>query len=76
MDKIKSVLKILILDEMVSEIMNKIITDMESNIMCHIKDDDIPSDFLDPLTCTLIKAPIMIPNVNEVFDKSTILNQI
>jgi len=39
-------------------------------------DVDIPEEFIDKLTCVLIENPIMIPNVDLVFDKSSILSQL
>ncbi len=41
-----------------------------------IKLDNIPEHFLDPLIYTLIKEPVMIPNVDLMFDKSSIMSQI
>lgn len=41
-----------------------------------IKLEDIPDEFLDPLIYTLIKEPVMIPNVDLIFDKSSIMSQI
>lgn len=41
-----------------------------------IKLEDIPEEFLDPLIFTLIKEPVMIPNVDLIFDKSSIMSQI
>jgi hypothetical protein len=41
-----------------------------------IKLDNIPEDFLDPLIYTLIREPVMIPNVDLMFDKSSIMSQI
>lgn len=38
--------------------------------------DDFPQDFMDPLTCKFIKKPVMIPNTNEIFDRTTIMSQI
>ena len=38
--------------------------------------DEVPEEFLDPLIYTLIKEPIMIPNVSLIFDKSSIMSQI
>lgn len=38
--------------------------------------ENIPEDFLDPLIYTLIKEPVMIPNVDLIFDKSSIMSQI
>ena len=36
----------------------------------------VPDDFIDPLLCTLIRDPIMIPHVDLIFDKSSILSQL
>lgn len=41
-----------------------------------IKLEDIPEEFLDPLIYTLIKDPVMIPNVDLIFDKTSIMSQI
>ncbi len=38
--------------------------------------ENIPEDFLDPLIYTVIKEPVMIPNVDLVFDKASIMSQI
>jgi hypothetical protein len=38
--------------------------------------DDIPDECYDPIQCTLIKDPCMIPNINSIFDKSTILKHL
>jgi hypothetical protein len=37
---------------------------------------DYPSDFIDPMTCKPIKIPVMIPNTNEIFERTTIITQI
>lgn len=37
---------------------------------------DYPSEFLDPLTCNPILDPVKIPNVDEFFDKRSILTHI
>ncbi len=42
----------------------------------NIKLEDIPEEFLDPLIYTLIKEPVMIPNVDLIFDKTSIMCQI
>jgi hypothetical protein len=44
----------------------------------HLQEDttDYPSDFIDPMTCKPIKTPIMIPNTNEIFERTTIIMQI
>ena len=39
-------------------------------------DIDFPDEFIDPLTCVSIEDPIMIPNVNSVFDKSSIITHL
>ncbi len=41
-----------------------------------IKIDNIPDEFLDPLIYTIIKNPVMIPNVELIFDKASIMSQI
>jgi hypothetical protein len=41
-----------------------------------IKLEDVPEEFLDPLIYTLIKDPVMIPNVDLIFDKTSIMSQI
>jgi len=41
-----------------------------------IKIEEIPEEFIDPLLCIPIKEPIMIPNVELIFDKSSIISQI
>jgi len=35
--------------------------------------DNIPDEFIDQITCSLIKNPIMIPNIDMIFDKATII---
>ena len=47
-----------------------------NNNINDIKVEDIPDEFLDPLICILIKDPIMIPNVELIFDKTSIMSQI
>jgi hypothetical protein len=42
----------------------------------HESEIDYPSDFLDPITCKIIKNPIKIPNVSLFFDRSAILTHI
>jgi len=37
---------------------------------------DIPNDFLDPILCSIINDPVMIPNVDLIFDKSSILGHL
>jgi hypothetical protein len=37
---------------------------------------DYPSEFIDPMTCKPIKTPVMIPNTNEIFERTTIIMQI
>ena len=39
-------------------------------------DEDIPDKFLDPIMCTPINNPIMIPSVEQVVDKYTIYNHL
>ncbi len=38
--------------------------------------DDIPSEFLDPIYANLIETPIMIPDVDCIFDKNSILSHL
>jgi hypothetical protein len=42
----------------------------------HEDTNDYPSDFIDPMTCKPIKTPVMIPNTNEIFERTTIIMQI
>lgn len=42
----------------------------------YIDHNIVPDDFLDPILCTLIRDPIMIPHVDLIFDKSSILSQL
>jgi hypothetical protein len=44
----------------------------------NLKEDEreYPPDFYDPLTCKIIKNPVMIPNTNEIFDRMSIISQI
>ncbi|AYV75737.1 MAG: U-box domain protein [Terrestrivirus sp.] len=37
------------------------------------EDEEIPHEFLDPLLCTEIINPVMIPDINDIYDKSSIL---
>lgn len=37
---------------------------------------DYPEHFTDPLTCKMIKKPVMIPNSTEIFDRTSIVSQI
>lgn len=52
----------------------KILESLEINY----KDDEIqyPPDFLDPITCKLIVTPVMIPNINEIFERISVVTQI
>lgn len=36
-------------------------------------EDSLPEQFIDPLSCSKIKQPVMIPDTNLIFDKSTIM---
>jgi hypothetical protein len=38
--------------------------------------DDVPDEFLDPIIFSTIKQPVMIPDVDLVFDRSTIMTQL
>lgn len=40
------------------------------------EDNELPGEFIDQLTCVMIKNPIMIPNVDLIFDKSSIISQL
>lgn len=56
----------------------------KSNLLINIISDNIklydnidyPSQFLDPLTSSPIIEPVMIPSINEIFDKSSIIQHI
>jgi hypothetical protein len=37
---------------------------------------DYPPEFIDPMTCKPIKTPVMIPNTNEIFERTSIVMQI
>lgn len=37
---------------------------------------ELPEEFYDPLLCTLIKDPVMIPNINQIFDRVSIASHI
>jgi hypothetical protein len=37
---------------------------------------DYPDEFLDPLLCCPITSPVMIPDISDIFDKTTILTRI
>lgn len=54
---------------------NKFLTLLE-NKKNTFDEDKIPNDLLDPLTCKIIKNPVMIPNNNEIFERSSIVMQI
>jgi hypothetical protein len=56
-------------DELISYFKNFTIDD-------HIDVKDLPEEFTDPLLCTQIKDPFMIPNVDLIFDKSSIMSQL
>lgn len=47
-------------------------------ILSECKVDDIvyPDEFLDPLLCVPIKSPVMIPDIDDIFDKTTIVTRI
>lgn len=38
--------------------------------------ENFPDDFTDPLTCKIIKNPVMIPNSTEIFERTSIISQI
>ena len=46
------------------------------NSYVHNEINDYPDEFLDPITCSAIENPVMIPNNNNFFDKTTILMQL
>jgi hypothetical protein len=50
-----------------------IIQDYSINIKIDI---DYPDDFIDPILCTKINDPIMIPEVNSFFDRSSIITHL
>jgi hypothetical protein len=52
-------------DEYKKNILKEILKIDENNI-------EYPSEFLDPITCEPIRNPIKIPNVDEIFDKTSI----
>ena len=39
-------------------------------------DENVPDEFLDPLIYTFIKNPVMIPHVDMIFDRTSIMSQI
>jgi hypothetical protein len=47
-------------------------------ILSECKTDDIiyPDEFLDPLLCVPIKSPVMIPDIKDFFDRTTIVTRI
>lgn len=49
-----------------------------TNKLSVTNDDDLdyPSEFLDPLTCSVIKEPVKLPEIDDFFDKTSILMQI
>jgi hypothetical protein len=60
----------------VSNIIKKNIKEKLSNVNININEDDYPSDFIDPISCCLIKNPCLIPNTYVFHDKLTIITQI
>jgi len=41
-----------------------------------LNDIEYTDEFLDPLTCNVITNPVKIPDINEIFDKTSILTHI
>ena len=48
-------------------------TNIEEIKLFDMNDEEIPPEFLDPLLCTEIIDPVMIPDINDIYDKSSIL---
>jgi hypothetical protein len=46
------------------------------NEIDYIDSNDLPDEFKDPILCIPIKDPIMIPNVQLIFDKTSIISQL
>jgi hypothetical protein len=69
-DDILNTIDIINIDEITNEMKENI-----KNKLDLYKDDIIeyPDELLDKITCCLIKNPVMIPNNNEIFEKSSIV---
>lgn len=54
---------------------NEYITMLE-NKLSSMPTNEVPDEFLDPLTYIVIREPVMIPNIDMIFDKSSIMSQL
>ncbi|KRX03279.1 hypothetical protein PPERSA_09187 [Pseudocohnilembus persalinus] len=41
-----------------------------------VEKQDCPSEFLDPLVCTIMKNPVKLPNSQQIVDKNTIVKHL
>ena len=67
--------------EYASTEITKLLDNILSNNYGHVNEDEIPEEFLDPLTYKLIENPILLPNMNNVsadlfLDKVTMIKQL
>jgi ubiquitin conjugation factor E4 B len=69
--------------DMVSRV--KINNELKSSILNHMErikntildtDYNLPDDFIDPFLYTEIKNPVMLPNIDQVFDRSSIMSHL
>jgi hypothetical protein len=72
-DLIKNMLNMCLDENLNNEINEYIHTDLSNQ---DIKLTNIPEEFLDPILCVVIDDPIMIPKVDLIFDRSSIMSQL
>ena len=71
--------------DIIKEMLPRIIVEphIRENIMQYIAhsetlqiDEDLPDEFIDPILAIEIKNPVMIPKINQIFDKTSIMAQL
>ncbi|AYV80941.1 MAG: U-box domain protein [Harvfovirus sp.] len=71
--------------ELLKEMMGrtKLSKDLRMSLVKHLEDidntvdeEEVPEEFLDPFLVTEIKNPVMIPDINKIFDKVSIMSHL
>lgn len=70
---IKDMLNVCLDENLKNEINEYIYADLSNQ---NIKLTNVPEEFLDPILCVVIDDPIMIPKVDLIFDRSSIMSQL
>ncbi|ARF09046.1 U-box domain protein [Catovirus CTV1] len=75
LDLVKEVLQRVKLNEIIKNSLNNYFANF-GKLDDYIDVKLLPEEFTDPILCTQIRDPIMIPHVDLIFDKSSILSQL